>query len=296
MFGKKLKYILLGLSSLVLAGCIKEDMSGCNLQDGGIALKFRYADVREGGYAPQTDRLSVFIFDQNGIFVARQTDSPIRIDDDYAMRIGYTQGKYQFVVWAGLPDQSYGISDCVPGVTRIEDLKLSLRRDADSRIAMRPALLYHAYEAVEAGGPEEKVVWIDLWRMTNDIRVITYDLGPDYTIQIDDDNGLYDSYGDIMSDEQFVDLPRYVDAPEFGASLIVDFTVMKLASGRTPRLKILDAEGVVRYDKNLVGELIGANPSVDFRYDHDFLIEITFSGYVAVSVRINGWELIDEEV
>lgn len=118
MLIKKLKYILLGLSLLVLAGCIKEDMSDCDPPGEGVVLKFRYADVRQQGETPQVDHLAVFIFDRNGVFVASQVDSPVRIDDDYTMMIGYTQGEYQFVVWAGLDDQSYELSDYIPGVAR----------------------------------------------------------------------------------------------------------------------------------------------------------------------------------
>lgn len=54
----------------VLTNCIREDMSGCPRDDGGLALKFSYdtnADSRLST-AQGVDRLAVFIFDEKGLF------------------------------------------------------------------------------------------------------------------------------------------------------------------------------------------------------------------------------------
>ncbi|WP_413686487.1 FimB/Mfa2 family fimbrial subunit [Phocaeicola vulgatus] len=35
---------------------------------------------------------------------------------------------------------------------------------------------------------------------------------------------------------------------------------------------------------------------MDFDYNHDFTIEISFNDYIPVSIKINGWEIINESV
>ena len=58
--------------------------------------------------------------------------------------------------------------------------------------------------------------------------------------------------------------------------LIADFSVMKLEKEREPRLRITDRTGTVRY--------------------HDFTIEISFNNYLPISIKINGWEVVVEEI
>lgn len=91
-------------------------------------------------------------------------------------------------------------------------------------------------------------------------------------------------------------LPTYSNPSNTTSSLIADFTVMKLDKNREPRLKISDDTGVIRYDENLIGKLLQKKPYIDFDYNHDFTIEISFNDYIPVSIKINGWEIINESV
>ena len=78
--------------------------------------------------------------------------------------------------------------------------------------------------------------------------------------------------------------------------LIADFSVMKLEKEREPRLRITDRTGTVRYDENFIGKLLGMNPDINFEYNHDFTIEISFNNYLPISIKINGWEVDVEEI
>jgi len=80
----------------VLTNCIREDMSGCPRDDGGLALKFSYdtnADSRLST-AQDVDRLAVFIFDEKGLFISQVNDSMTSINDDYVMELPYKQCSY----------------------------------------------------------------------------------------------------------------------------------------------------------------------------------------------------------
>lgn len=295
-----MKYIVLGILWFVLAGCIKEDLSECNQRETGLVLKYRYAvplATEKDADSAEIDRLSVFIFDEEGLFLSQINDSLIRIDDNYTMELPYKEGQFQFVVWAGFREESYRLPDRIQGETHIDDFILYLKRGEDHFVTNRPALLYHGlHETVELKPDEKKVVWIDLRRITNNIRVIARDLNPElnHTIQIVDDNGAYDASGNFANDDTIIYVPRYTSKQENEVPLIADFTVMKLATGKSPHLRIVDERGTVRYNENLIGKLIGENPTINFEYDHDFVVEIAFSGYVPVSIKINGWEIIEE--
>ena len=114
------------------AGCIRENRSGCG---GYLSLKFRYTDSNGAPLTPgfpETDHLSVFVFDRQGIFVCERKDSALQLDH-YMMEMPLPQGRYQFVVWAGL-SESYRLSSHVPSQTHLEDFGLQLNRTTDNTV------------------------------------------------------------------------------------------------------------------------------------------------------------------
>lgn len=286
-----------GSMLFLYAGCIKEDRSDCGEC---LTLKFRYvtsADNRSKSVSQEIDRLSVFVFDASGRFVYQANDASLRITDAYSLTLPLNPGRYQFIVWAGL-DERYHLPACIVGKTGMQDFILQLERTNDHTIPQHPALLYHGIENIIEFKPmENKTVTIGLYRITNTIRVIAHNLDPNtnHDIHIEDDNGTYYHNREIAPDNIVTYIPSYTTKQSQVSPLIVDFNVMRLQTGRNPRLKIKDAGGVTRYDQNLISELLGANPYIDFDFDHDFTIEITFNeNYIPVSIRINGWEIIHE--
>ena len=72
---------------------------------------------------------------------------------------------------------------------------------------------------------------------------------------------------------------------------------MQLQTDSDTQLKIYSPEEELQYNEKLIGGLLAEHPDIDFNSDHDFTIEITFdSYYVPVSIRINAWEIIPEEI
>lgn len=294
------KYIFLcwftGSVLFLLSGCLREDRSECE-QD--LTLKFRYAGSlgNEQAGVPEIDHLSVFVFGGDGKFVKHFNDRAIHIDDSYSMALALPSGDYRFVVWAGL-DENYLLPDCVAGETDIHDLILRIDRKSDNTVPELPSLLYHGVcEPVNFQSMEGKTVIVDLWRVTNAIRVITYHLNPDsdHAISIEADNGSYYYNREIAPDSLLIYMPIYAVSRAQASPLIADFNVMRLEPGRNARLKIKDGTGATQYDVGLIDKLIGLNPRVNFEYDHDFVIEISFDGgYIPVCIKINGWEIIEE--
>lgn len=190
------------------------------------------------------------------------------------------------------------MSACIPQQTDIHDFFLSLKREKDNQTINQPSLLYHGiHDIVKIREGKENIVWIDLKQITNHIQVIVHNLNDKkkHIIYIEDNNGKYDSFLQYADDEKITYLPTYSNPSNTTSSLIADFTVMKLDKNREPRLKISDDTGVIRYDENLIGKLL-QKPYIDFDYNHDFTIEISFNDYIPVSIKINGWEIINESV
>ena len=157
-----LKWIVLITWSFTMTSCIKENLPECIPDNTGIVLKFRYpTGTNTQSNKNGVDRLSVFIFDDKGIFVSQINDSLIWIDDNYELELPYKQGSYQFVTWAGYNEATYGITTCIPGQTHIEDFFLFLKRDTDNRVTDQPKLLYHGIHETVALDEHEKMV-IDL--------------------------------------------------------------------------------------------------------------------------------------
>ena len=154
-----LKWIVLITWSFTMTSCIKENLPECIPDNTGIVLKFRYPT---GTNTPSNkngiDRLSVFIFDDKGVFVSQINDSLIWIDDNYELELPYKRGSYQFVTWAGYNEATYGITTCIPGQTHIEDFFLFLKRDTDNRVTDQPKLLYHGiYNQIGRASCRERV-------------------------------------------------------------------------------------------------------------------------------------------
>ena len=176
-----LKWIVLITWSFTMTSCIKENLPECIPDNTGIVLKFRYpTGTNTQSNKNGVDRLSVFIFDDKGIFVSQINDSLIWIDDNYELELPYKQGSYQFVTWAGYNEATYGITTCIPGQTHIEDFFLFLKRDTDNRVTDQPKLLYHGiHETVALDEHEKMIAWINLKQITNHIRVIAHNLDKD---------------------------------------------------------------------------------------------------------------------
>lgn len=281
------------------AGCLHENRSDCN---NGLLLQFRY--VTSDGQAlkpgfPKSDHLSVFVFDGNGLFVCEKKDTGIYIDNSYVMEIPFYEGQYQFVVWAGLAD-SYHIKSCIPGQTPIQSFILQVKRDINQNITSLPPLLYYGYhETITLNPARTTPIVIGLQRMTNTVRIIVHTENPDIHPQISilDNNGAYNHQGKRMPDDLLTYLPHYTHFPEKPGTWSADFNVMQLYADSKAQLVISSPDDELEYRENLISDLLGANPDIDFNRDHDFIVEITLDAYyVPLSILINNWEIIPDDI
>lgn len=286
-----------GMAAL-LTGCIREGLDACPAV---LALRFCLATAPtaagEAGI-PETDRLSVFVFDEQGYFLCHKEQTAVRLDASYRLPLALRKGCYHIVVWAGYTDDYFQLTECIEGRTRLDDFRLQLKRNADRTLDRPLPLLYHGRsQQVQVEETGQQTCTINLWQLTNRLHVeAVLDEADRYSLQIEDDNGFYDANAGFLPDDWLTYLP--VDPmrrPVSASPLTADFRVMKLAVGRKPLLKILDEGKTIRYAFDLIGQILGAHPAIDFAYDHDFRIEIRVDGEETIRIKVNGWEVISEE-
>lgn len=120
----KYRLAVLCLMCSLLASCIHDDYSEC-LSDVGIRVTFKNntaVDWLEG----EVTRLDFFIFDENGKFYSRVTDSKGPFVNDYAKKLPLPYDKFKIVVWGNLYDDRQISETLVKGVTDIDDLKINI--------------------------------------------------------------------------------------------------------------------------------------------------------------------------
>lgn len=290
--------LVLGIAATLFSGCIKSDLEGCPT---GIELQFRYAAA--GTFTRSNpamlDYLTLYIFDADGGFLEQHEFTDIPLDGSYTVTLpSLDADTYRVVAWAG-QNENRDLYQITPGTAQqnhLDELRLKLTRPSDDRVTRQPPLLYNGYETV-ARKPETARHTVWLYQMTSRIAVTAAGVeSPEhYAIRIDDNNGTYRFDRSFAPDEPFSYTPA--EGLTLGDSeLRQDFTVMRLAESRTPQLVITNPQtGHVLFEANLIGELLGLNPEIDFEYDHDFSIEIRFRDLTPVSITVNGWEVLDEE-
>lgn len=278
-------------------GCLRESRNDCS---DGIILKFKYVNSigqEARAFSSEADCISVFVFDDNGLYICKKSDSSIQINDSYTMQLPFYSGQYQFVAWAGLSD-CYELTPCIPRQTNIQDFTLQLKRDNNHNFSFPVSLLYHGHHDLITLDPSQtKVITIGLQQITNTIRVIIHNADPDTQISIEDNNGYYNYKGEILPDDLLNYIPNATHTIPSSNTYIAEFNTMRLKTDSEARLKIYTPSGELKYDEKLINGLLGANPDINLDTDHNFTVEITFNSYyVPISILINGWEIISEEV
>ncbi len=294
--------------AMALQGCIHEDISSC---EQGLFLKLRHSGLSQESWIDldEFNRLSLYLYQEDGTFLQRMEKSDMQQIDRYTYYVPLEEGTYRFVTWAGADEDYYSEMNVNPRENQLDEGLLQLRRDAQNQTTPPPYLLptplhYGNHEALQLTENISQNLIIDAIRITSNIRIIMRGLELQeetngHTFTIVDDNGTVRFVdASIAPDETVTYLPRYSDMlrATSSTSLVGYFTTMRLENGRHPQLKLY-ADSQLKKEWDLMDELIGKYPEADFETGNDYEIIFSFeAGYVAVSITINGWELIEQEI
>ena len=169
-----------GLAALLfLPSCslIYDGQEDC---DFGLYLRFRYDYNMSFGdaFASQVSRVSVFVFDENGEFVASREESGKTLGEEgYRMKFELPAGTYEFLCWGGKYDDSFHHPKFSEGqIPDIGCLEAMLRREADCSVRCQDgkplrSLFWGKLENVDIRESERQEETLSLMKLTNQIKV-----------------------------------------------------------------------------------------------------------------------------
>lgn len=255
-------------------GWLYEEEGDCSVY---YRLKFRYDKNLKwaDAFANEVSSVHLYAFDKSGVLVWQRED---RIDpstaEDYSMSLDLPAGDYRLLAWCGLRndgerEESFSVPEARVGETRIERLRCALNRRRGESGAYSEEHLYRLFHGMldvslpvnDDGGGYEYTM--PLTKNTNHVRVILQHISgedvdkADFTLRIDDENGLMAHDNELMSDENIDYRPwdiRNVEAGVGGGDndavnnvkgLVADFTVGRLIETRREKmiLTITDKDG-----------------------------------------------------
>ena len=314
------------LAATLLSGCTKEDESDCV---GNMNLTFRFTRNGQDNFGPQVPSLSVFVFDEAGIYLGRWDEwDNGKFSADYIMSLPLLPGKYSFVAWGGLKAPGYYLcstgqtqsnaTDPVIGRTHIDDMLLRLSGNHSNEVTFIPTTQFHGEslsQTVIAGQANE--ITINLTKNSKEIRVTVLGLSESLermAVRDDEDpfslinmrltapNGGYDFHNRIEYNSTimtYVEQNRHIGTDN---SLISSFHTLQLKlkdknQNNIPyEFTIWNRQfGSAFHTADLLHDYINKVSAYDTQSEIDeedfFDVVIDLGANLGVSVTVNGWKI-----
>ncbi|PPL02128.1 FimB/Mfa2 family fimbrial subunit [Parapedobacter indicus] len=285
---------------LVFTGCIKEDLEICLPQTVRIAFTFiRSADCTEESISSQeVNRLTIFVFDENGLFV--QSIDTISIGNNYQMELSLIPAHYQFVAIAGYTDDQLQGKPLIPGVTHLADASIATYIEEQNGSLLSAEYILHKGSDTltvtpETPGQELTITMIQHTKVLN-VSVDGLDGSELYQVALAGNAGYY-----TFNDQQFfltgnpliyVPLEENEDKFLFGRSL-VNWPLKQ--DGSFTRLQVINPEtGYKLVDENLY-ELLNRVPGLNLECANSFDIGFLYTVDLKIRIYINEWLVTEND-
>ncbi|WP_298653883.1 FimB/Mfa2 family fimbrial subunit [uncultured Proteiniphilum sp.] len=210
-----LKIVLACFLSAGLAACswLNDDLDDCST---GCQIQFRVAmDIEYNGlfnsqaFYTEVQDVNLWVFDGNGVYLGTYTEQGENLKkNDFTMDLPLEPGRYKMVVWTGLQDGFYEIPALTPGVSKVEDLTLRLKRDANSRQNEQLTPLWHGEIGdVEVKDTQYTLINVGLVKDTKTLIAVMQDVwgndlnSEDYDFEIIAANGYMDYQNRLLDDD-----------------------------------------------------------------------------------------------
>lgn len=309
--------LFLVLAASIFSGCTKEDESDCY---GDMVLTFRFTQGGQNNFGPQVPSLSVFVFDEAGIYLGRwdETDNS-KFAEDYKMTLPLPPGKYSFVVWGGLDNAHYylcrpgeshaGATGPVIGETHMDQMLLRVvcaTTGQRNEVGFVPNTQFHGEamdQTVVAGTAND--VPIDLVKNSKEIRITILGLPlpgtranpfTQMSMWLDAANGGYNFRNKIESNGYTF---TYLEQGKDGGannSLVASLHTFQMKLQYSHTFTLWDSEeGSVYHTADLLRDYISKVPaySTQAGIDAEDLFDIVLDLHpeMGVSVKVNGWQV-----
>lgn len=330
-----LKRVAIGvLVGLMPASCSIMDYEGdCSVN---YRARFRY-DMHlhySDAFAHEVKSVTLYAFDESGKFVQQFTDSGETLaQEGYSLPFELPAGTYHFVAWCGLEGehQSYDVPDMTPGVSTLEELTCSIRRQYDAEGQAHVGELdplFHSLvtDCTLTDEPGTHYVDVPLMKNTKTVRIVLQHLSGEpidadkFTFSITDENGLMAHDNTLLDDELLCYDPYYtasgtadMQADGSRATTSVSAALAELSTGRLVKDKDTHTILTVR---NAEGNTVLSIPLIDYALlvkgyynrdmsDQEYLdrqdeYNLTFfldenDNWMSSSIIINSWRVVLSE-
>ncbi len=312
---KLIRILFILMAGIFSTSCsIYDDEEDCPT---GFYLRFKYdynmkfADA----FTNEVDRVTVFVFDQEGTYLMQQTEQGTALKDkNYRMVLDIAPGTYQLITWAGLDGSSFEIVDeLIQGTTPLTEPRVRLlTQDNTSGSDLHPLWQGEAMELVVPETMYEETT-ISLVKDTKRIRMVLQQINglpitdDDFEFVITDDNSLFDfrnhvisngpiSYTPYVSGFSMIGEVDPVTAVYFEASTS---RLMENSQARLTITRVSDQQVIVNIpliDYLLLTELEGHKDSMTAQeyldrqdeYALVFFLDNNLS-WLQVQIIVNGW-------
>lgn len=239
MTSKTVSSLLISCLLLWCSACswVDDDRSGCPT---GCWVKLSYTyNMLDVDAAPtQVTDASIFVFDKNGICVARKEADSISLrQDNHTIQLpALPEGDYDILVWAGLADDHY----------QYTDTSLLLSRTETGEQPDRLAALFHGRADREHIDGSYRVIEIPLTKDTNLFSCVLQSQAgdalesEDFDMEISAGNGSTDHYNLPAGNDMVVYKPFFFENAELeGVSVIhTGLNVLRLMENDCTRFRL----------------------------------------------------------
>jgi hypothetical protein len=249
------------------------------------------------------------VFDKDGFFVEEYVEERDSLPQDFTIFLNLTPGVYDFVAWGNLGEDYEYPSILEKGVTRLSDLQLSLKRNAQNEVTTLPGTLFHGgifrKEILPTDLQFSQTLIMDMMKDTKEITVIATGLAMqdptkasvlEYGSSITSRNGDYRFDNSISGDTQLQYLPQETVGTEH--ELISKFVIMRELEDRSTASKLMinrntpsgEIEELIP-PRDLVPLLIALAQEEDLDVIDSFEIRVEFDfTHGTFTINIPGWE------
>lgn len=304
---KQLNISILLFLACMLSGCIHEDLPACRQ---GALLRFKYTlnPTEENLFGATVDRISVFVFDANGLYVNTLRDSGDVVSNDYSLVLSPEYNECS-VVAVGTNDisnikigsytsdnESLNFTPLLKvGETTLADFRMKV--GGNEVFPLNPgAMLVGSLQKIMTtrNNPEYTI------EMTNNMNIVNLKISGlshlKYTPVLVADNGRYDYENNIPDDaREKIYLSTNVKRAEHNFC----FNTLRLIDGSEIKLLLLDDNGKQAVPGfsginliSLIKESPDFNDQTDLDKENLYNLELTFDGVTLVSIGVNNWDKV----
>jgi hypothetical protein len=257
-------------------------------------------------FAPNIQKVTLFIFDSNGLFLDEYEMNEEQPGSNPQMRLNLFPGVYRFVAWGNL-GEDYERPVFVKGETSFNDAVISLKRTEQTVTKFPEDLFFASLPQTEIlpALQRTQVLTMDMIKDTKKIKIIAKGLPADdvakgiFACRISSVNGDYNFDNSINGSDRLLYIPQsYVDEQ---GQLIFEFGIMRdLKDGSTQsRLTFSYYDADDESEKELLNagltEILLANMKgqdldLEDYFEIDLVLDFTNG---SATIHIKGWESTD---